>query len=54
MKEGQFSLTALAAAYIRGYHATHDTPKIFLFLEDGSEKYTLPHRILSGSRLLET
>jgi methyltransferase (TIGR00027 family) len=29
MKEGQFSLTALVVAYIRGYHSTHDSLKVF-------------------------
>ena len=29
MEENQFSRTALGAAYARGYHATHDEPKIF-------------------------
>ncbi len=29
MEEGLFSKTALITAYIRAYHAAHDTPKIF-------------------------
>lgn len=29
MEENQFSRTALATAYIRAYHAVHDSPKIF-------------------------
>lgn len=29
MKENQVSRTALFMAYVRGYHAMHDTPKIF-------------------------
>ena len=29
MKENQASLTALLVAYMRAYHATHDTQKIF-------------------------
>lgn len=29
MEDNQVSRTALINAYIRGYHATNDTPKIF-------------------------
>lgn len=29
MKENQVSLTSIMTAYIRGYHATYDSPKIF-------------------------
>lgn len=29
MEENQFSRTALVTAYIRAYHAIHDSPKIF-------------------------
>lgn len=29
MKENEASLTAMMTAYMRAYHAMHDTPKIF-------------------------
>jgi len=29
MKENQASFTALMVAYMRAYHSTHETPKIF-------------------------
>ena len=29
MEEAQVSRTSLVTAYIRGFHAVHDTPKIF-------------------------